>query len=121
MHCVTDNGEGLHPQIKIIKLEENWDKWWGKVTLFGLSLQGRKLYIDLDMIIVGSLDKMFEYQGQFTTLRTGDLACEKNHKNGYNSSVMIWNDHHLLSPVYTYLKNNFDSVRKFIARFDFWL
>lgn len=72
------------------------------------------------MIITGNLDKLFSYEGQFTTLRTGDLACEKNHKDGYNSSVMIWQGDHL-RPVYEALKDNFESVTKFIARFDFWL
>lgn len=46
---------------------------------------------------------MFEYEGEFATLRTGDLACEKNHKEGYNSSVMIWKND-LLVPIYEALK-----------------
>ena len=55
------------------------------------------------MIITGNLDKLFSYEGQFATLRTGDLACEKNHKDGYNSSVMIWQGDHLRT-VYETLK-----------------
>jgi hypothetical protein len=51
------------------------------------------------MIITGNLDDLFAYDGEFTTLRTGDLACEKNHKDGYNSSVMIWKGDNL-KPVY---------------------
>ena len=72
------------------------------------------------MIITGSLDEMFNYNGEFAILRTGDLVCEKNHKDGYNSSVMIWNDD-ILEPVYTALKSNFENINKFIVRFDFWL
>lgn len=63
---------------------------------------------------------MFEYEGQFATLRTGDLACEKNHKEGYNSSVMIWKDNTLQS-IYEALKDNFENINKGIVRFDFWL
>jgi hypothetical protein len=33
---------------------------------------------------------------------------------------MIWQGDHL-KPVYEALKDNFDSVTKFIVRFDFWL
>lgn len=33
---------------------------------------------------------------------------------------MIWQDEKL-KPVYLALKENFDSVNKFIVRFDFWL
>lgn len=101
-------------------MEEGWKRWWGKVTLFNAPIPGRKFYIDLDMVITGSLDPLFCYEGQFATLRTGDLACEKNHKDGYNSSVMIWQGDHL-KPVYTSLKDNFDVITKFIVRFDFWL
>ena len=64
-----------------------------------MNIPGRKFYIDLDMIVTGNLDKLFAYDGQFATLRTGDLACEKNHKDGYNSSVMIWKGDQL-KPVY---------------------
>lgn len=72
------------------------------------------------MIITGNLDILFEYEGEFATLRTGDLQCEKNHKDGYNSSVMIWQGD-LLKPVYDALKENFEVINKFIVRFDFWL
>lgn len=72
------------------------------------------------MIITGNLDELFSYKGMFGTLRTGDLACEKNHKDGYNSSVMIWNED-ILVPIYEALKQNFKSINKFIVRFDFWL
>lgn len=119
-YCFTDDGSGLHPDIKVEKLEEGWKRWWGKVTLFNVNIPGRKFYIDLDMIITGNLDKLFAYDGEFTTLRTGDLACEKNHKDGYNSSVMIWSGDNL-KPVYESLKSNFDVITKFIVRFDFWL
>lgn len=106
-YCFTEDSNGLHPDIKVMELEQGWKKWWGKVTLFkDHKIEGRKFYIDLDMIITGSLDEIFEYGGEFTTLRTGDLACEKNHKDGYNSSVMIWNDN-LLTPIYDALKHNF--------------
>lgn len=74
-YCFTDDSNGLHPDIKIEKLEEGWKRWWGKVTLFNYELPGRKFYIDLDMIITGNLDRLFAYEGEFATLRTGDLAC----------------------------------------------
>ena len=110
----------MHQDIKIQPLEEGWKRWWGKVTLFNSDIEGKNFYIDLDMIITGNLDSLFEYEGEFATLRTGDLQCEKNHKDGYNSSVMIWQGD-LLKPVYNALKVNFEVINKFIVRFDFWL
>lgn len=72
------------------------------------------------MVITGSLDDLFSYDGNFGTLRTGDLQCEKNHKDGYNSSVIIWKDD-IAQPVYEALKHNFQIINKYIVRFDFWL
>jgi len=74
-YCFTDDPIGLDPDIKIKQLEEGWKKWWGKCTLFNTDIPGKKFYIDLDMIIVGSLDQLFSYNGTFATLRSGDLAC----------------------------------------------
>lgn len=49
------------------------------------------------MIITGNLDDIFGYQGEFGTLTTDGIACEKQHKSGYNSSVMIWEGSKLAS------------------------
>ena len=54
-YVFTDDGKGLHPDIKVEKLEEGWKRWWGKVTLFNAPIPGRKFYIDLDMVITLSL------------------------------------------------------------------
>lgn len=77
-------------------------------------------FIDLDMIITGNIDQLFECDSKFAILRTDEISCEKKNKNGYNSSVMIWNSKEL-SKVYHELKRNFDVINKYIVRFDFWL
>ena len=50
-------------------------------------------YIDLDMIITGSLDELVSKVGtsvkSFATLSTDEIFCE-NVNNGYNSSVMLF-------------------------------
>lgn len=74
-YCFTDDANGLHPNIIPQQLEDGWKKWWGKATLFSSNIKGRLFYIDLDMIVTGSLDELFSYDGQFATLRTGDLSC----------------------------------------------
>ena len=72
------------------------------------------------MIITGNNDKILEYNGTFGILKTDEFACEKQNKSGYNSSVIIWNDDKMES-IYLELKKNFESITKFIVRFDFWL
>lgn len=91
--CFTDNGKGLSPDIEVRPLLENWERWWGKATLFSQEhqFQGKVAYFDLDTVITGNLDEIFEYDGKFALLKTDDLECEKNNRSGYNSSIMIWN------------------------------
>lgn len=72
------------------------------------------------MIITSSLDPLFLCPTPFGLLKTDDLACEKNNKSGYNSSIIMWRGAHF-SQIYSVLKSNFEVITKFIVRFDFWL
>lgn len=88
-------------------LEEGWTGWWGKVTLFSLqNIEGRMIYLDLDMIITGNIDELLKYDGPFAILRTDEIACEKSNKNGYNSSVMAWSNkyNHIINLVHNSLQ-----------------
>ena len=82
--------------------------------------QGKLVYIDLDMIITGDMTPIFEYNGPFAILKTDEIACEKLNKNGYNSSIMIWNNN-IFERVFIELDKNWTNISKFIVRFDFWL
>ena len=94
---MTDEPTDLNSNIKILELEEGWTGWWGKSTLFSLKdLQGRMVYIDLDVVITGNIDEILNYRGPFAILRTDEIACEKLNKNGYNSSIMAWNSKYKL-------------------------
>lgn len=92
----------------------DWQRWWGKASLFSSehNLAGNvNIYIDLDMVITGNIDNLLEYQGQFAILNTLDIACEKDHSCGYNSSVMIWdNNFSELESIYTSLKHNYNNI-----------
>lgn len=83
---------------------------------------GRVLYLDLDTIIVGSLDELLSYDGPFATLSTGSFACETDNPSGYNSSVMLWDASACgaaLSPLHDGLIGG--AVFKHLLRFDHWL
>lgn len=72
--CLTDDGEGLHPEITVLPLPDmTWNEgirswgWW-KVGLFSESehlggLTGRALFLDLDVVITGPIDDLFTYPG----------------------------------------------------------
>ena len=56
----------------------------------------------------------------FGIIRSDLFQCERENKTGYNSSILIWNSDDFES-VYLELKRNFETIRKFIVRFDYWL
>ena len=58
--------------------------WWAKISLFEPKrFEGRILYFDLDITIVGNLDEVADYPAVF--------AASRDALNpGINSSVMLW-------------------------------
>jgi len=71
--CLTDDGRGLHPEIEVIPLPDvGWTEgirehgWW-KVGLFAErvgDLTGNALFLDLDVVVVDSLDPLFRLPGE---------------------------------------------------------
>lgn len=81
--CLTDDTAGLLPEISALPIPNiglTQDQWytrgvWPKLALFRKklhNLSGRALFIDLDMMIVGSLDPFFDETYPLTTLDVGD-------------------------------------------------
>lgn len=52
-------------------------------------MAGRILYLDLDTIIIGSLDEIGGYSGPFAALSVEGMANERR-PIGLNSSLMCW-------------------------------
>jgi len=83
--CVTDQKlDG----IETIKPLVSYAGWWQKIGLFHPDMaQGRTLYLDLDVCIVGSLDGLCEpVQAE---LRIAKNWAQSGH-GGCQSSVMFW-------------------------------
>lgn len=60
--------------------------WWAKLDLFKPGrFSGRVLYFDLDVTIVGNIDDLAEYPGDFVICRDWLNGIE------VNSSVIAWN------------------------------
>jgi len=81
--CLTDDANGLLPDIHALPIPDiglTQDQWytsgvWPKLALFQKDLHdlsGRALFIDLDMMIVGSLDPFFDETDPLTVLDVGD-------------------------------------------------
>ena len=142
-YCLTDDVVSLSKmssvvsdrQIIGVKLEASrqWTGWWNKAQMFSGWFHAqldentkRVLYIDLDTVITGSLDRIVgTYHGPFAILSTKGLDNEgQDFSDGYNSSIMMWRtsmskDFHEI--IYKPLLLHMTSVHKFIYRFDHWL
>ena len=80
--CFTDCPENY--DCKTIKLPDGYSSWWNKVCIFQSGLFGKDdkvLYLDLDIVITGNIDFLFEHEG-FTAMK--DYLHD-----AYNSSVML--------------------------------
>lgn len=85
--CFTDDARGLDADIDAQPLPvDGLTGWWNKVALFGETLPGvtgRVLYLDLDVVITGSLDPLLDHPGAFVIMDNGYVP-------GFNSSVMLF-------------------------------
>lgn len=134
-HCFTEDGEGLDTNIKVVPLANHWQAWWSKVHIFDGQVYSSAekpkvlvMYIDLDMIISGSLDSLVHsFDGRFATLTTNDIFCEQT-QDGYNSSIMLFtaerDKERTLTQVqvlFDTLSKYYDHILKFLMRFDHYL
>lgn len=85
--CFTDDPFGLRPEIETRPLPEGLSHWWSKLALFrddAFPKGERVIFLDLDTIIIGNVDFLFEYDGPFVGL--GDPF----ETGAWCSGVMLW-------------------------------
>lgn len=98
--CFTDNPDGLMEGIEARSLPvPGIEGWWNKLALFkrGVFNEGERIwFFDLDTLILGPLDDIVQYQGDFATLRDfyhpsqvgpGIISWKVNESN-----CSIWNE-----------------------------
>ena len=122
-YCLTENEEALNPKIRVLKLETKFETWWTKGHLFEgfLELEDTlNVYIDLDVVIVGNIDFLSTFDGQFALLRTDEIACETQNKNGYNSSMILFRGNRYRD-ILRELLEIYGILTKRVFRFDYWL
>ena len=82
LSCFTDDACDIRPEVRICDLpklqlpagapERGWNKLSTLDTELG-GLSGDVLFLDLDVVIVGSLDEFFSYPGKFLIIRDAKL------------------------------------------------
>jgi hypothetical protein len=83
--CFTDDGEGIEPGIQIFPIpeidlpEKASVTGWRKLCLFrtDLPIRGDCLFLDLDLVITGSLDPFFTYEPDRIPIIHNWLAVHK--------------------------------------------
>jgi hypothetical protein len=74
--CLTDDAEGIRSEVQCLPIppldlnvpDGQPDRAWKKLTTFESDLHGLRgtaLFLDLDVVVVGSLDAFFEQPGEF--------------------------------------------------------
>jgi hypothetical protein len=94
--CFTDDAEGIDAEVEVHPLPEVRlpdglpERGWGKLGTFheGLAgLEGPTLFLDLDLVVVGSLDAFFEHPGEFLIIRDYKPFRKPSERYVGNSSV----------------------------------
>lgn len=114
--CLTDDAAGIDPQIEVKPIPaigfDEFDQrkpWtfahgWLKLTSFAsplYDLQGRTLFLDLDIVILDSLDPFFEQEGEFIVIREWDKSDGTGNTSAYIYTIGAHTD------ALDHLKNNF--------------
>lgn len=82
--CVTDRPEVYDGVCETRQVLEGFPGWWSKVTLFAdepYGLHGDLLFLDLDVVILDSIDELAIWPGEFAIIR------DWNRRTSLNSSV----------------------------------
>jgi hypothetical protein len=85
--CYTDMSKGITENVQIEPIPYTTGDWYSKIGLYNQDLylpDDQIFYFDLDTVITGSLDEIFEYSGDFAILQ--DFYRPK----GYGSGFMSW-------------------------------
>lgn len=93
--CLTDN-DAVVAGVEFVNIAElGLREWWAKMALFSPEIRGagRCVYLDLDTVIVGSIDPLADYSGEFAICENFTrLAGNKGWPCAYGSCVMVLPD-----------------------------
>jgi len=93
-NCLTDDPKPIEGVNNIVITNKGYPRgWWHKVHMFdpSLPLEGRILYMDLDVVVHKSIDKFCNvWLDDFIGIRDFNRKFHPGYKH-LNSSVMAWN------------------------------
>ncbi|MGD8265613.1 MAG: hypothetical protein PVF23_05525 [Chromatiales bacterium] len=114
--CFTDNRDGVRPEVRIQPLPSLDlpsglpERGWMKLATFQPDLgglEGQTLFLDLDVVIVDSIDCFFDYKAEFAIA----FDQQKEKERIGNSSVYRF-EIGKYPDVLDYFRENFDRIRE---------
>jgi len=91
-YCLTEDIAGLDRNINVIPLPADIavNGWWYKPYIFSkdLPIDGVILYIDLDMVIVNNIDRLFTHMPNASCVLRDFTRCMRPNWEKYNSSLI---------------------------------
>jgi len=92
LYCVTDSATDI-PGVVTLRAErgKSWPIWWHKMNLFDAAIMphGPTLYIDLDSVIVSSLEPLIRSKSDKPMIIVENFSPNKRHCL-HNSSAMLY-------------------------------
>lgn len=119
--CFTDDTQGLDKDISVVELPKNIQGWWNKLYIFEKSCfrKGVVLYLDLDIVVSGNIDKLFEWcPNNWCIIRDFTKVMRPDCKK-YNSSVIRFNSGELDAIWTQFQKQKTTAIRKYHGDQDF--
>ena len=88
--CLTDNPNGLNPNITSVSLPNGIDGWWCKPYMFSndIPIRGTVLYMDLDVVIADNIDHLFTFASDSWSTIRDFTRKQRPSWQKYNSSVV---------------------------------
>jgi len=95
--CFTEDIAGIDGHIRTAPLPHDAPKWWGKMGLYKPQIEGvnteKILFLDLDIVITGSLDPICNYESDFAMAKDYPYHYlppnDKRQKWGNTSVVLL--------------------------------
>ena len=100
---ITDAKKTWRSEINQIVVDPVFPTWWNKIHMFrdDIGLEGRVLFMDLDVVIIRNIDEFWEFEGDAFVIIQDFNRCRIKNYHVRNSSVMkfvagqevhIWNE-----------------------------
>lgn len=108
--CLTDDSTNFSTSVdRVVRLKNNWPKWWSKIELFNPDTFGdnQVFFFDLDTFVVGNIDNILKYNGEFCGLR------DFYHLYSMGSGLMSWHGPKTATIYEKFLQDSKNIMRKY--------